>query len=105
MARKCSKLVLVFLLSAFVLAIAVNGQDPSFDVVRYEAHIEPEMTTQSISGKVLVKFISLKDDASEIQLNAGDLEIDAVRENRKALKFVKQKGYLNISLRAPGKTS
>lgn len=75
----------------------------TFDVIHYDAQIEPDIAGKTVKGKVLIEFSSLVGELREIQLNAGVLEIDAVLENKAALKFGKKDNVLNISLLSPAK--
>lgn len=86
---------LLVLLCAFV---SVKAQSASFDVIGYDALIKPDIANKTVQGKVAVRFNSLKDNLADIQLNAGNLEIDAVHENTTALKFEKKESLLNITL-------
>ena len=80
------------------LIISIKSQTALFDVTNYNAQIEPIIANKSVMGKVSIQFISLKNNLTEIQLNTGNLEIDAVRENKTALKFEKKDALLNITL-------
>jgi aminopeptidase N len=82
---------------------AVRAQNASFDVLAYEARIEPDIANKSVKGKVSVKFNSLENNLSEIRLDAGALEIDAAREGKTALKYEKRESVLIISLARPAK--
>ncbi|HLM00873.1 MAG TPA: M1 family metallopeptidase [Pyrinomonadaceae bacterium] len=88
----------IFLLAGGAADVAVQAQNASFDVLAYEARIEPDIANKSVKGTVSVKFNSLENNLAEIQLNAGALEIDAVRERKTALKFEKRESLLIISL-------
>ena len=91
--------VWTFLSFTFLFSInIVKAQITSFDVTNYNAEIEPYIADKSVKGKVAIQFTSLKNNLTEIQLNAGNLEIDAVREKRTALKFEKKDALLNITL-------
>jgi aminopeptidase N len=97
-----------FIKTAFLLMTAffmteAKAQSASFDVTDYDAQIEPDLANKSVKGKVSVKFDSLKNNLSEIRLNAGVLEIDAAREGKIALKFEKRESVLIISLARPAK--
>ena len=94
---------IAFLLMAVFFIAKAKAQTASFDVTDYDARIEPDMTNKSVKGKVSVKFDSLKNNLSEIHLNAGVLEIDAAREGKSALKFEKRESILIISLARPAR--
>jgi aminopeptidase N len=91
--------VWIFLSFIFLFSTSiVKAQITSFDVINYDAQIEPDIPNKSVKGKVSIQFTSLKNNLTQIQLNAGNLEIDAARENKTALKFEKKDGLLNITL-------
>ena len=94
--------VLCLAIIAFFMGQA-KAQTGSFDVIDYDARIEPDMTSKSVKGKVSIRFSSLKNNLSEIHLSAGVLEIDAAREGKTALKFEKRERVLIISLPRPAK--
>lgn len=96
--RKIS-LLLTFLL----LFEAVQAQTASFDVISYDSQIEPDISSKTIRGKVALRFNSLANNLVQIQLNSGNLEIDAVREDKTALKFEKKDNLLIIALSRPAK--
>ncbi|MGI8469008.1 MAG: M1 family metallopeptidase [Pyrinomonadaceae bacterium] len=85
----------------FLFAANVKAQIASFDVTNYNAEIEPDIAAKSVKGKVIVQFDSLKNSLTEIQFDAGNLEIDAVSENKNSLVFAKQKSLLNVILTRP----
>jgi aminopeptidase N len=93
--------------SFFVVGVKAQSQtssaSASFDVINYAAQIEPDMPNKAVKGKVSIQFVSLVNNLREIQLNAGVLELDAVRENKIALNFEKKDGILIVSFRRPGK--
>jgi aminopeptidase N len=91
-----SSIFLTLLTSLF--ASAAKAQTLLFDVTDYNAEIEPDLTNKALSGKVSVRFFSLTDGLREITLNAGALEIDAVKESSAELKFEKKESLLKIEL-------
>ena len=52
-----------------------------FDVIHYDAHIEPDIARKMVSGKVLIKLKARIDNLATVELDCGDLTINAVREN------------------------
>jgi aminopeptidase N len=95
---------IAFLLIAVFFMTEAKAQTASFDVTGYDARIEPDISNKSVKGKVVVKFNALKNNLSEIQLNAGVLEIDAAREGKSVLKFEKRESVLIVSLARPART-
>lgn len=90
----------LFILLIFAVCFtSAKAQTLNFDVLSYDAKIEPDISGKSIKGKVIVEFKSLTDNLTEIQLNAGTLEIDKVSEKT----FQKQENLLRITLSKPAK--
>lgn len=76
-------------------AIAV----PAIDVIKYDARIEPDLATKTLSGRVTIEFRSLSAGLSQIDLSAGDLVISEVQDrNGKPLIFVKDGKVLRINV-------
>lgn len=96
------KRLFILLIFAFSFTLA-EAQTLTFDVLQYDAQIEPDISNKFVKGKVTVIFKSLTNDLAEIKLNAGSLEIDKVSENDVAIKFEKQPNLLIITLTKPAK--
>lgn len=94
---------IIWILFAVFLIAEAKAQTALFDVLSYDAQIEPDIAAKSVRGKVFVRFNSLTNNLTEIQLNAGVLEIDAAREGKIALKFEKRESLLHITLARPAK--
>lgn len=95
----------LFITSFFAAGVKAQSQTSpaSFDVINYTAQIEPDIAKRALKGKVSLQFVSLVNNLREIQLNAGALEIDAVRENKINLNFEKKDSILIVSFRRPAK--
>lgn len=97
----------LFITFFFVVGVKAQSQtasaSASFDAINYTAQIEPDIPNKSVKGKVSLQFISLVNNLIEIQLNAGVLEIDAVRENKIALNFEKKDSILIVGFQRPAK--
>lgn len=76
---------------------------PVFDVTHYDARVEPDIVNKTVTGKVLIRLVSRVDNLAAVGLDCGALSVDAVRENKEALKFTRDGGRLNISLSRPAK--
>ncbi len=100
---------ILLLFTTFFFVINVKAQSEtstalaSFDVINYTAQIEPDIPKREVKGKVSLQFISLVNNLRELQLNAGVMEIDSVRENKTALNFEKKDSILIVSFRRPAK--
>lgn len=100
----------LFLLLLFFCARALttetraqtNAASP-FDVLHYDAQVEPDIINKTVTGKVLIRLISRVDNLATIELDCGDLMIDAVRENREAQKFLSSDRRVKVSLSRPAK--
>ena len=79
----------------------LQAQTNLFDVTAYDAVIAPDLNNKSVTGKVLVRFNSLRENLNEITLNAGNLEIDSVREKLEKLEFEKTESLLRIHFTKP----
>jgi aminopeptidase N len=90
--------------SLLILAgqIAVSAQSRTFDVIHYDAQVEPDIAAKSVRGRVTVLF-STAQVTTEIELDSGFLTIDSVREANEALKFSTANKHLTISLPASSK--
>ncbi len=75
-----------------------------FDVLHYDAEVEPDIANKTVKGKVLVRFVARAKDVNAIELDCGGLEIDAVRERGAAQKFERHERRLRIELSRPLKS-
>ena len=95
------KLFVFSIIFGCVFAINVEAQPNFFDVTSYAAVIEPDLVNKSVTGKVLVRFNSLRENLDKITLNAGSLEIDSVQEKLTILEFEKTESLLKIRFARP----
>jgi aminopeptidase N len=65
------------------------------DVLHYDATIEPDIAAKTIKGTVVIKFVSAGD---QIELDCGELVIDAVRAANRPLQFAVKDRRLRIEL-------
>lgn len=88
------------------MALAINGAVAAdFDVIKYDAAIEPNWTDKSVAGRVTITLRPLVNNLSQVTLNDGALVIDAVRaKNGAALNFENRDGRLRITLPKPAST-
>ena len=87
------------------LLSSINAQPKTFDVLRYDAEIAPQLDTKSVKGKVVIQFKSQQNNLSDIKLDAGSLEIDSVKENQADLQFEKADKLLKIKFLRPLKNN
>ena len=92
------KHALMLIIFVFSITLA-QAQSLNFDILSYNALIEPDISNKSVKGKVIVELKSLTSTLTEISLNAGVLEIDKVSEK----SFRKSENILIITLEKPAK--
>jgi aminopeptidase N len=83
------------------LTVAAQAKVPtpaSFDVIHYEAEIEPDINAKTVKGKVLIQIAARRDNLGSIDLDCGELIIDAVRDDGKAQEFKRIESRLSIVL-------
>jgi aminopeptidase N len=99
----------LFLLCNLTLAAKVSGQSTPqshaapFDVIHYDAQVEPDITNKTISGKVLIGFVSRTKNLTTIEFDCGELTVDGVSEKGEAQKFTQGAHRLSITLARPAK--
>jgi aminopeptidase N len=80
-----------------------HGADSrTFHVLHYDVQIEPDLASRSVTGQVIVRFVTLAPVAS-VEFDCGDLVIDTVRIAGHNLAFRQQDHRLVASLRTPAK--
>src|SRR5262245_44296471 len=100
-----------FLLSLCIGSIAIEASERAqatspailFDVIHYDAQIEPDIAKKNVVGRVLIKLKAAMDNLATVELDCGDLTIDSVRENSQDQKFVRADRRLIVSLARPAK--
>lgn len=96
-ARIWLRLLLLLLALLFFRAGAFGAP---FDVLHYDAEIEPDLTEQTIRGVVSIRFLSRVSNLTEIALDAQELQVEDVSEQGVALKFEVKEGRIIIRLAA-----
>lgn len=78
------------------------GAAARFDVLRYDARVEPDLSKKTVAGTVSVTFVSRAAGLSEIELDCGEyLTVEAVREGGRALRFARGRERLSVTLSRP----
>ena len=72
-----------------------------FDVLHYDAQIEPDIARKTITGRVLIRLVTRASNLPAIEFDCGELAIDVVRDGGLAQKFAQREQRLNISLARP----
>jgi aminopeptidase N len=98
----CSAVLALLLFGLRDAGAQAAAQSGDVQILHYAAQIEPNIAAKSLSGRVRIGFKVLQYRASEMQLDAGALQIDAVREGDAVLAFSKPDSVLKISLRKAG---
>jgi aminopeptidase N len=75
----------------------------TFDVIHYDAQVEPDIVNKTVAGRVSIKFISRVPNLADIELDCGDLVIDAVRAGGEAQKFARLERRVRVALGHPAK--
>ena len=73
------------LLAWALVSDAVAGQVTTpparaFDVLHYEARIEPDIAAKTLRGQVSITLVASSDTQDALTLDCGNLTIDSVRE-------------------------
>ena len=95
---------LFFILASIGLAATLAGQQPPsrpFDVLGYAADIKPDMAAKTVAARVTITFVGNVDELPVVDLDAGDLIIDAVRTGNVEQPFVRDGRRLSVSLVPP----
>ncbi|MGH8033028.1 MAG: M1 family metallopeptidase [Luteimonas sp.] len=100
--RTCSVLrrAVMWLLLSLSTQAAAQTQPAAVaavDVRHYTARIEPDLATASLRGQVRIELLALS-AAPALEFDAGELVIEAVREDDIALAFAKDGSRLRVSL-------
>lgn len=93
---------LSLMLACMAASAAQAAPPPSLpDIRHYEVRLEPDLAQKRLSGSETLTLGATPPGATALVLDAGDLQIDAVRENGRALAFKKSGGRLTLQLPAP----
>jgi aminopeptidase N len=80
-----------------------NASETPFDVIHYDARIEPDIARKTITGAVMILLRANTDNLASITLDCGELAPDGVSERGATLKFTQQAQKLTVWLNAPAK--
>ncbi len=79
----------------------VLGQPPSAHIFHYQARVEPDLATQTLTGVVLIHYKLPVNATAHLRLNVGDLTIESAIEGQTQLAFEKLGQLLTITLAEP----
>jgi aminopeptidase N len=85
-------------ISLFLQTPGAVVADAGFDVLHYDAEIEPHLSEQAIAGVVSITFVSRVNNLSEVTLDAVELQVAGVSENGSALEYEARAGRVRIRL-------
>jgi aminopeptidase N len=74
-----------------------------FDVTHYSARVEPNISDKTIKGLVILRLVVTAENQSTIELDSGDLTIDAVKERQSRVDFESRDRRLIIRWPRPAK--
>lgn len=109
--RHLGLLLLLLLFYAPSFVTKTNGQMTGmseitpFDVIHYDAQVELDMAKKTVTGKVLIRLVAHTNNQAEIELDCGDLTIDAVRESGEVQKLARNGPRLSVLLTRPAQAN
>jgi aminopeptidase N len=74
-----------------------------FDVLHYDARVEPDVVNKSVKGRVLIRLSARVDKLGALEFDCGDLVIDAVRSGAKAERFERAERVVRVFLSRPAR--
>jgi aminopeptidase N len=80
------------------LSLAAQRKPLAFDVLHYEAEIEPSIASKSVKGTVKIRLKLESGGSAEISLDCGGLTIDSVTEGKAPLNISRRDKRLMIAL-------
>ncbi len=95
-------LLLLWCAGPFISQAEATAQRP-FDVLHYEARVEPDITQKTVAGEVRITLVSRTEKLTAVELDCGELTIKAVRDIGEDLQFTRSGGRLTINLSRPAK--
>jgi aminopeptidase N len=86
------------LLSLISPTLFADSKSEPYDILHYDAELKINWPEHSLSGAEMIRFKSLKDDLSDIELDASNLVIEHVSEQGTEQPFELKEKKLNIHL-------
>jgi len=101
-------LLLLTLLCAAPRAQTRGGLTPSttpapFDVLHYDARIEPDVSNKTVKGRVSIRLVAREDRLAALDFDCGELVIDAVRAGASAERFERLERVVRVFLSRPAR--
>jgi aminopeptidase N len=94
---------LVILASAAPALAQTVAPPRAIDVQRYTARVEPDIAQKTLRGHVSIDLVVLTAGLETIELDSGDLTVDAVREGAAPQAFTQGERRLRIRLARPAR--
>ncbi len=87
----------------FALAAVPPHETPrsSFDVLHYDARVEPDLSGKAVAGRVFIDFISTTDALEAVEFDIGALTIESAGAAGQALAFSSADRRLQVRLNRP----
>src|SRR5580704_18896035 len=76
-----------------------------FDITHYNARIEPNIADKTIKGTVVLHLVVTAQNQSSIELDSGDLTVEAVKEGGAPLDFATRARQLTIRWPRPAQVN
>lgn len=101
-------LLLLPLLCPASLAQTRGGLTPTakpapFDVLHYDARVEPDVINKTIKGRVSIRLVAREGGLGALEFDCGELVIDAVRVGAKAERFERAERVVRVFLSRPAR--
>lgn len=74
-----------------------------FDVLHYDARVEPDVVNKTVKGRVSVRLSARAGGLGALEFDCGDLVIDAVRVGAKAERFERAERVVRVFLSRPAR--
>lgn len=81
------------------------GSTPAaeFDVIHYDAEIEPDLTNKTLKGRETIRFVARANRLAGIEIDCGELTIDTAFESGIPLQFSTKDRKLHIVFSGPSR--
>lgn len=76
----------------------------AIDVLHYAARLDPDLAEKTLRGRVVISFVVTSPGSKVVEFDAGELQIETVRERGSALAFEKLGSRLRVWLPEPART-
>jgi aminopeptidase N len=86
---------------ALVGPLAAAPLPRPYGVENYDVHLVPDLAAKRVAGEVTIRLTSRIDRLDVVELDAGDIHIDSVKEGQAARYFERKEKTLIVVLDAP----